>query len=748
MAFCIIKPLAEKLKQAAKRGEFNIQQLFEMTSEQRRNLFQFYTDLDTAKGINAGFERAMVSEHKSALKTWVKNTLNAKEKITKGKDLIDKIEDLSNDNLLDPDGRDGFLQDLVAEKLGATISEDEARKINELSEKLQTEYDKGTDEFGLLQEGYWNSRLEMDNYLQEINPASRLSISTSTVGRAAMLSSFKSPLLNITGNTIQGFEQAFERRIQNIGYSGKVDKKVLKDYRKKVNDIFAKSNYDVSRMQDLSSGRKTLGEDIVHSQGPGAIRYIGRIAENTIFKQGLGKPDVYFASLAFSDSANLTASRLAKNEGLKGEALSKRATELFKDATSLSPTSINGRIIRSQAIADSMVATFTDDNNLSKLSMSIRKAFNAATGDLKFGDQIMPFVKTPASVVNITLDASGLSAVRSLKNLPQAITDIKAGDGESMRSVARDFARSGFGISIAFVISNLFDKDDFIGLYPTSAKERELLKTKNARANSLKIGGKWVSLEYFGFIAAPLTGFLYAKKYKDNMAEAMFNYAAGAFTQVQELPVIDPLRDVIEFIRDISPGGKIDLDNLDDFTINAATDYIRARTIPGIFYDLAKGFDTVEREVDYRNPLEKVKSTIPGLRNTLPEKLDLFGEVIQGEPFYSNILFGARVKTNRDNKIISELDRLHRTGNLPSLTRPEKTSDRVKLFRTQVNDQKFNKMMDDFRSQYKKNTVRAIDSGSYKRMTDEDKKTELDRIKNDALDRALKINGYRKPTKK
>jgi len=742
MAFCIPKQLAETMKAAARRGEIKIASLIDMTSEQRRSFFEFYTDLETAKGINAGFERAMASEYKNSYKVWVKNTFNAKEKKV-AKNLIDKINDLSSDKLLDPESRDGFMQDLIAEKLGATVTEEEAKKINELSEGLQAEYDKGPDEYGILPVSYWQSRLKMDQYLQQINPASQVRIATSTIGRAAMLASFKSPLLNISGNTIQGFEQAFERRIENTEFSGKVDKKVLKGYVKKVNDIFSKSNYDVTRMQDLSDGRKTLGEEITHAQGKGGVRLVGRLAENIIFKQLLGKPDVLFSSYSFADSANLSATRIAKQEGLKGGALSKRATELFKDATSLSPTSINGRVIRSHAISDAQIATFTDDNTLSKASMAVRKVLNDVTGDLRVGDQIMPFVKTPASVVSITLDASGLSAVRGIRKLPRAISEMKAGDGSLMRSVAREFSRSGFGMTIAFIIASAFDKDDFIGAYPATQKERELLRTKNARANSIKMGDKWVSLEYFGFLGSSMTGFLYARKYKDNLHEAMFNYAAGAFTQAQELPFIDPVKDVISFIQDISPDGKIDMNDLPDLIANSATDYIRARTIPAIFYDLAKGFDTAEREVDYKNPLEKVKSTIPGLRQTLPEKVDVFGDVIQGEPFYSSILFGARVKTARDNKIVDELKRLQSTGNLPTLTRPERTSTRVKAFKNQVSESKFDKTINDFRTRYKQDTARMIDSGRYKRMNDEEKKKALDKIKNDSLDRALKINGYR-----
>lgn len=748
MSFCIPKQLARELRQAAKRGEIKVAELYEMTSEQRRKFFEYYTDTETSKGINAGFERAMVSEHKNALKTWAKNTFSVKEKrSTKYKTLLEKIEQLSNDNLLNPTNRDQFLQDLIAEKLGATVTLEEAEEIDNLSKDLQKKYDK-KDEFGNPSIDYWKQRSKLDDYLKSIVPSSKVSVATSIIGRSAMLLSWKSPVLNIIGNTIQGIEQAFERRIENARYSGKVDKKLVKNYIKTVNEIYDESDYDITRMQSLSDGTKILGEDIVHSEGKGVVRRIGKIAENIVFKQLLGKPDVYFASLAFADSANLTATRLAKDEGLRGKQLKDRANDLFKKAVSLeNQNDIKAEIIRSQAIADAQFATFTNDSKWSEANLKIRKALNDVTGELKVGDQIMPFVKTPANVVSMTLDTAGLSGLRGVKDLPRAIRDLKQGDADLLRKTARNFARTGFGMMIAFIIANLFDKEDFIGAYPTSQKERELLKSKNARANSLKIGDKWVSVEYFGFLGSSLIGFLYAKKYKENLNEAMFNYASGAFSQIMELPAIDPVQDVIEYLQDISPGGKITADKIPENLMNGATDYVRARTIPAIFYDLAKAFDASEREVDYNNPMEKVKSTIPGLRQTLPEKLDVFGEVIKGEPAYSVMLFGARVKSKRDNEIIKELDRLHQTGNLPSLTRPEKTSSRVKSFKNQVSEEKFEKTMTDFRNLYKDKTIELIESKKYKKLTDEEKKKKIDYIKNKALDISLKKNGYKKEKK-
>jgi hypothetical protein len=209
--------------------------------------------------------------------------------------------------------------------------------------------------------------------------------------------------------------------------------------------------------------------------------------------------------------------------------LTNKANEIFKDATSVTPHTVQGEYLRETAIADALMATFQNDTNYSSLALGIRKLFNMVSGDLRIGDQIMPFVKTPANVVGMTLDAGGLGAVKGFWNLPKAVKEMKGGDPTLMREVARDFTRTGLGMVIALVLSAVIDPDDFIGRYPTNPSEQELLTTKTARENSIKIGNKWVSLDYFGFLGGPLVGFMYAKKYGDNFLEDIYSYSSGLY---------------------------------------------------------------------------------------------------------------------------------------------------------------------------------------------------------------------------
>lgn len=745
--FCIPKHTAAKLKEAAAKGEINIKSLYEMDSKTRNEFWNQYVNKETAQFINAGFEKAVLDEQQSSLENWVKNTFSIKDKAKK-KDIIDRIGELSQSGALSPESAENFLSDLVAEKLGVTVSAEEAQEIDRRSREIQDAFTKPVDEFGLPDIEYFKKREEMNKYLQSLMPSNRLKVATSTIGRGTMLFSIKSPIVNIVGNTVQQLENRMEKRISNNSYEGKVDKKLMKAYIKKASLIYKKTGFDITRLNSYSDGRRILGEDIVHSEGKGLVRKIGRFYEDAVFKQLLSAPDVYFSSITFADTANIGATKLAKEEGLKGSEMVTRANEIFKDATSIVPQTIQGEYLRETAIADALVATFQNDTNYSSLALGIRKLFNMVSGDLRIGDQIMPFVKTPANVIGMTLDAGGVGLIKGVYKLPAAVKEMKAGNPELMRQVAKDFTRAGLGMSIAFIISSLFDPEDFIGRYPTSQSEQELLTTKKARENSLRIGGKWVSLDYFGFLGGPLVGFLYAKKYGDGFLNDLYSYGSGLLLQSANIPGFEQIKDLTTDISRLKPEeGEGITETFKKFK-TSAIDYLRARTVPAFVNDIAKATDTAEREVDSKKPWEKIKSGIPGLRQTLKEKQDVFGAVIKGEPWWSVMLFGSRVQTARDNKIVSEISRLNDAGFIPTISRPEKSANsRMAQLKTQLGNDKFYEANSYFRNKYMTGVDRLIDKGSYKRLSDEDKKKAIDKIREDAIDSTLLKYHYKKPKK-
>jgi tetratricopeptide (TPR) repeat protein len=724
------------MKEAIKSGEINIADLYSSTSEQRRAIFEGFTSKELAQEINASFEKAIISKQKGALKAWAEKTFKPKQRESKNyQSVVDRINELDELGVLNNANADSYLSDLISDKMGANVSVEELKTISQKTENLDKLYNK-KDEFGLPDVKYWEARRDIDNYIASLVPSSNLKVLTSVAGRGAMLASIKSPLTNIISNTSMGIVQAFERRLSNNSYKGANPEFAL-NYVKKVNEIYQKSGYDISRMETIEVGQRRLGEEATTTQGPGAIRKLGQWYEDIVFKQLMGVPDVAFSSVAFADSANLASTRLAK--GNKEKALA-----YFKDAVKISPDTVEGEIVRSQAIADAQYSTYTNKGAFSDLAMGIRTALNNFTGDIRLGDQLMPFVKTPANVVQAGIDAAGVGAFRGFFKLPEAIKEMKEGNGQPMREAVNLFIKSGLGMTLAVVLAYAFDPDDFVGEYDIlSQKERDLAKAKNAPYNSVKVGNKYISLDYLGPLASSFVGIMYARKYGNNLPEKIAQYVKGAGSQAIKLP---GLKEFAGLVGDITAAlRKGDVGDVAEGLTDEAVGYIRARTIPAIANDFGRGIDPYERETGGET-LSKLKSGIPGVRQTLPRKTNIVtGEDIKGEGLMSTLLFGGRVKTASDSALVNEVERLYSVQEGPTISEIKKGSGRVKELKEQISPEKYNQALSDFGKEYGKNADRLINSREYKDAPDEQKKKLLNKIREKELERMLRKYNYKRP---
>lgn len=740
--FCLPKEIADKLKRMAEKGEIDIAKMYEMTSKQRREMFQKWVSEGVAKNINAEFEKAMSSDQQTALQTWAENTFSGKQKARSSyRDVLDKIDSLNELGLLDGKNEDAFLSDLVASKLGASITAEEASTISIKASELKTLSEKKT-EFGTPTIEYFKKRREMENYMDSITPSSRLKILTSIIGRGSMLASPKSTFLNIESNTINGFLQLAERRITDRQISG-VNSSYAVKYMKFVNKVYKETSYDLTRMRSLETRRKILGEDVPTTQGKGKVRAVGRIYEDIVFKTLLGAPDVAFASVHFADTVNLMSTNIARKQGFKGAKLESEALKLFKDATKIQPETPNGKLLREQAIGNAELGTYTQDSTYADIGLGIRKVFNLASGDLRLGDNLIPFVKTPANVIGLGLDSTGVPLVaESTIKMFKVLSDIKKGTKvneavmQNYSGMSRKFVRAGLGMTFAYLLSSLFEPDDFIGEYPVSQKERELLRLKNATTNSVKIGGKWYSLDYFSALGSPLVAMLYAKKYGNNFSSKAFYYTKGAVVQATKIPGLEQLSNLYaDASSDFDSKNNNLEENLNVFG-NVITDFVRARIQPAFVYDVARTTDKYDRKVDYTNPAEKIKSTIPGLRQTLSIKKNAFGEEIKGEGL-KVMLFGSRVKTASDTLLVNEMSRLAETGNLPSITDPSKTSSRAKDLKRQIGNDKYEEALTFFTDTLRGELTDLVQSDFYFELEDTEKQNIINNIKTDVLDYML-----------
>lgn len=750
---CIPRSEANKIKEAIKNGDFTIAKLYEMNSQDRHDLFSVYVGDKLATFVNGNFEKAMVSRQKDSLKQWVKDTFGKQKE--EAKDAIDKIENL--EEVLRPGEGEDFLRDLAAIKLGFQVTEKQAKTIVEKTEKLAELQGEVTD-LGLPTDKFLEAYNDLEKYVQALNPTNQLRVMTSLFGRAMMLFRPSSVILNIEGNTLNAVLTEIEKRVGLAVTEGALkgdNTDLAKEFVKKNTAIYIKTGYDFTRMNELSEGHRILNEDITHTEGKGFIRKVfGKNAERFLrFTQGV--PDVVFASTQFATTANIMSTSIAKDEGLSGDAQKERAREIMKDSFKMEPETDAGKLVREQAQADAQQSTYTGNSFAAKnISLKIRSLFNDLVPNLRLGDLNIPFAKTPANIgaQGIEMAGGGLFEVGyQAYQLKKAWQDVGKGSPEAKQALSRIIrlgVKMGLGQLIAMLITANIDEDDFIGAYPTSPTEQKLFEARRGIENSIRIGDKWVSTAYFGPLAPIITGHLYAKKYKkEGILGSVLGYLRGAGQGILELPGFSQAKDALVYINDIFQEGKSASDIRKDATAGIL-DFVRARTIPGVVADIAKMTDEYDRKTKGEGELARVKASIPGLRQTLPVKQDVFGNKIETEAAISTLLFGSRAKEAKNNTLLNEMVRLQQQGQLPALSDIEASSTRVKQFKEQVPKAKYNKAVTESRTEFASKTTELIKTTKYKNMTDEQKKAAINKIKDETLDEVLKKYGYKAPKKK
>jgi hypothetical protein len=286
--YCLIKPLADKFKQALKSGKINPEELAGMSSAKRREFLEGIIGKD-AKDINALFEKKMLQKNKwNAYLNWAKEVTGIKPEIKR--DLISRIEKMAADdkvNILNPAEEKAFLNDLVDSKLGMNVTMEESKNISKLATKLTEAKNKwkGGDsldvgasqvaleryienikfpEKGFIKEGkkfisMWNHPLQMIEYLAGNAKAAKSSFDNSFALRQGLKTLWTHPVT---------WSKNFAKSWVDLARGLKGDKNAVMDAIK--TEIYSRENYingNFKKMKlDLGGVEEaypeTLGESI------------------------------------------------------------------------------------------------------------------------------------------------------------------------------------------------------------------------------------------------------------------------------------------------------------------------------------------------------------------------------------------------------------------------------------------------------------------------------------------------------
>lgn len=370
--------------------------------------------------------------------------------------------------------------------------------------------------------------------------------------------------------------------------------------------------------------------------------------------------------------------------------------------------------------------------------MNIQKTLNDVSGDLRIGDYLLPFIKTPANIIATGMDYAGMGIPKALVKTYQAFKTGDLKSPEYVRGMTRDLARAGLGLVGALLITSQLKDDDFVGAYDPNRAQIEQLR--NSNYNAIRVGGKWISTDWLGPLMVPVTAMMYSRRYGKTWGEKKFLYAKGVLASAANIPGVS---DIADAVRGIAYQKNQNLETLTGATADYITTTVYSRLVPSVLSDVARAIDPNVRQGG--KGMGGVMSKIPFVSQTLPKKLDIFGNEIRSEGALSTLLFGSRVKTDKETEVVKEISRVSTvTDKGVAFTDWNKSSSKVlDQFKQRVGEKKF----EDAKAKYGKELLReltaTLKNPIYKKLSDEDKLKVINGKDTDAMEMVFRQYGFK-----
>ncbi len=283
----------------------------------------------------------------------------------------------------------------------------------------------------------------------------------------------------------------------------------------------------------------------------------------------------------------------AINEGLKG-----KEAQAFIDNMMDNPTE---EMVKN-ASKDAESAVFQNKTSLGDLAKGIQGLGKGA------GEIVVPFGRTPSAVAMQVVNYSPVGAVKTI------IENIGKGKF-NQRDFVTGLGRSIVG-SIPIVIGIALLDNDMLTLdFPDTEKERKLWEIEGRKANSVKIDGKWRTIQSFGPAGNLLiVGGHFRRAFQESGSptEAMATALTGSGKSFTEQTFLQGINQFTAALNDPERSGP-----------RLARGLVSS-VIPTIVGDVAKATDPLERRTGTIG--ERVRAKIPGVRQTLEPRITVLGE--------------------------------------------------------------------------------------------------------------------------
>lgn len=317
--FCLIKEHADKFLAKLKSGEINPEKMNSLSSEERRKFFEGFMDSEAAKQTNILFEKTLL------LKNTERGMIRWAEKLSgvtmkQREEIIKKIKANKEERLrrtFSPEEGEAFLNDIVDQRLGIGVSEEEAKTIFELSKKVQNgnelfDKNKVHDRLSEISGELTGKQKEtIDNFIEKLDSlATGKKISTESINKIKKYLSGENPSDEVKKNIDKLIDDIVKSRKDNIKYGAA--RVALDDYVGEIK-LGIKEPWDFS----MESAKRSVSEVAGFAKSVLASidnSFIGRQGIKTLYS---GHPIIWGKTLVKSLEILLTDTFTGK-EMLKG----------------------------------------------------------------------------------------------------------------------------------------------------------------------------------------------------------------------------------------------------------------------------------------------------------------------------------------------------------------------------------------------------------------------------------------------
>lgn len=403
----------------------------------------------------------------------------------------------------------------------------------------------------------------------------------------------------------------------------------------------------------------------------------------------------------------------AKNQGLKGKAAREFVDKFVKDPPTQAFQTATDEAEKAVLANDTFLADLASSARNAARNLDNPAARNVATGATNI---IAPFTRVPSAFVSRVFDFTPAGAIK------EAAKQISKGTLDQ-RALSNAISEAGTGTALVWLGAKLADSGQISGAYPSGdPKEQARWRAEGIQPNSVKVGGNWYTLNYFGPVGAL---FGVGKQVNDTRKEGggageqALNATAGVAQTALDQSFLQGVSGALDAVNDPARYAE-------NFVKNQA-----GSVVPTLVKDVGEALDPLQREV--RGITDAVKSRIPGVRETLPAKTDVFGNELDAKTSALNTLINPlRPSKSRNSELFNEVNNLkNNTGEdiFPTPVQSKASFDGVD---TKLSDEQKYNLQNKIGQKVQDLWTRAIGSDEYKKLDNDGKVDMLLDLKRDA----------------